>query len=67
MVKEESGKSGKKSVVGGIISSNGKPSFRIVFPNQAIAIKYKDMMIWFLKDDGLDVEVKRGYFDKRRK
>lgn len=56
---------GEELVVGGIIASDGKPCFKIVFPNQELAWKYKEMFVWILKDDKYKVKVNHAYFDKK--
>lgn len=50
--------------VGGIITSRGRPCFRIIFPDKETAWKYKEMFTWILRDDKYPVEVRHGYYDK---
>lgn len=51
--------------IGGIVRMNRGTGFKISFSNMELSRKYKDMFIWILKDDKLNLNVQRGYFDKK--
>jgi len=54
-------------IVGGILRHNRGTGFKITFNNVKLSRKYKDMIIWILKDDKFNVRVERGYHDKKER
>ena len=56
-----------KVVLGGIIKhgSNGV-GFKLTFEDAGQANRAKDMFMWILKDDNMDVATNKGYYDDKR-
>ena len=50
-------------IVGGILRHNRGTGFKITFSSVDLSRKYKDMFIWILKDDRLNVRIEKGYHD----
>ena len=53
-----------KTIVSGIVKHNDGIGFKITFENAEQAQKYKEMFIWILESDDLEVGTMRGHYDK---
>lgn len=55
-------------IIGGILRhGKGRYGFKLVFEDLSVARKYKDMIFWIVKNDGLLERVDLGYFDDKEK
>lgn len=54
--------------IGGIIKNVQKGyCFKICFKDVDQAQKYKDIIYWIVKNDGIDTTVSNGYYDDKNK
>ena len=44
---------------------NGGVGFKITFPDNNTANKYKDMIYWIIKNDGYIIKCNKGIMDKK--
>jgi hypothetical protein len=52
--------------IGGIIKhKSGGYGFKTTFNNFGLAQKYKEMMNWIIKNDGVSVSMDKGYYDRK--
>ena len=51
-------------IIGGIVRHrNGGYGFKLTFKDVSVARKYKEQLVWFVKDDHLKNMVRKGYYD----
>ena len=54
-----------RCIIGGIVRHKGGYGFRLTFDTVKLAQKYKEAFNWYIENDRIRVDVKKGYYDEK--